>query len=279
LHELGWADLLEAAPDRGAGITFTLLGWTGAAAALLDDVVLHALGLPVSLDTCAVLPLPHSADLPSGAGLVSSRIERAARVLVPVHDGVVEMEPSAVEVSRSEGIDPAGAYRRVRVELPAPTSSVFSTPPWASAVRAARVALAAQLIGASRRMLDLARTHAIERVQFGRPVASFQAVRHKLADALVAIEAADGVCGAAVESGDDLTATLAKSLAGRAARVTATHTQQVLAGIGFTTEHPFHLFFKRTMVLDTLFGSARTLPVEIGHLLLAARTAPRLIDL
>ena len=53
-----------------------------------------------------------------------------------------------------------------------------------------------------------------------------------------------------------LTAALAKATAGRTARTVATHCQQVLAGIGFTTDHPFHRFLKRTMVLDGLFGSA-----------------------
>ena len=128
-------------------------------------------------------------------------------------------------------------------------------------------------------MLDLARAHAVDRIQFGRSIASFQAVRHKLAESLVAIEAAAAVADAAVEDPTTSSAAVAKSLAGKAARVTAAHAQQVLAGIGFTTEHPFHLLLKRTMVIDTLFGSARTLPVEIGRTLVARRTAPRLVEL
>jgi alkylation response protein AidB-like acyl-CoA dehydrogenase len=150
---------------------------------------------------------------------------------------------------------------------------------WRDGVRDARTALAHQLIGASRRMLGLAQAHAMDRIQFGRSIASFQAVRHKLAESLVAIEAAAAAADAAVGVPDDLMAALAKSLAGKAARVTATQAQQVLAGIGFTTEHPFHRFLKRTMVIDTLFGSARTLPAEIGRALLAQRNAPRLIEL
>ena len=133
------------------------------------------------------------------------------------------------------------------------------------------MALAHQLIGASRWMLDAARTHAIDRTQFGRSVASFQAVRHKLAESLVAIEGADSVAGACTDDVDPLLAAVAKSLAGKAARTTATHAQQVLAGIGFTTDHEFHLWLKRTLVVDTVFGSASSIPTEIGYALLAAR--------
>ena len=105
-------------------------------------------------------------------------------------------------------------------------------------------------------MLDLARTHALERVQFGRPIARFQAVRHRLADALVAVEALEATLAAARDEPNPQTAALAKAFAGRAARTVSAHCQQVLAGIGFTTEHPFHRFFKRTILLEGLFGSA-----------------------
>ena len=147
-------------------------------------------------------------------------------------------------------------------------------------VAAARVALAHQLIAASRWMLDAARTHAIDRTQFGRSVASFQAVRHKLAESLVAIEGADSVAGACTDDVDPLLAAVAKSLAGKAARTSATHAQQVLAGIGFTTDHEFHLWLKRTLVVDTVFGSASSIPTEIGAELLArgaARRAARVV--
>ena len=93
-------------------------------------------------------------------------------------------------------------------------------------------------------------------MQFGRPIASFQAVRHRLADALVAVEALDATLDAAADEPDRVTAALAKATAGRTARTVAAHCQQVLAGIGFTTDHPFHRFLKRTMVLEGLFGSA-----------------------
>ena len=128
-------------------------------------------------------------------------------------------------------------------------------------------------------MLDLARLHALERVQFGRPVARFQAVRHRLAEALVAIEALDASLTAAADESGLHTAALAKAVAGRTARTVAAHCQQVLAGVGFTTDHPFHRYLKRTVLLDGLFGSADDIVVDLGHWLLATRSVPTLIEL
>jgi alkylation response protein AidB-like acyl-CoA dehydrogenase len=128
-------------------------------------------------------------------------------------------------------------------------------------------------------MLDFACAHALEREQFGKPIARFQAVRHRLADALVAIEALDAALGAAWEVRDPMTAALAKALAGRAAKTVTTQCQQVLAGIGFTTEHAFHHYLKRTMLLDGLFGTGEEIVTDLGRELLARRVVPTLIEL
>ena len=128
-------------------------------------------------------------------------------------------------------------------------------------------------------MLDLARSHAVERVQFGRPIARFQAVRHRLADVLVAVEVLEATLAAADDEPATATAALAKATAGRTARLVATNCQQVLAGIGFTTDHPFHRYLKRTMLLDGLFGAADDIAVDLGRQLLATRRVPTLIDL
>lgn len=141
---------------------------------------------------------------------------------------------------------------------------------------AGRRALGWWLTGASRAMLTLARTHAIDRVQFGRPVASFQAIRHRLAEALVAVEGAEATLEAAT---DDLGCLLAKAAAGQAALVTARHCQQTLGGIGFTAEHDLHRHFRRVLVLDGLLGSSRELLREAGATVRTAGTAARLVQL
>lgn len=292
LFELGWGELLAAAPGRGAATAFEALGRTGSAAALLDDVVARALGIDVSPTTCVVFPAPQGSGPPASRdgdhvvldGLVSGRIDRATEVLVSVAGAdevtVATVAVRAVDVDNGAGIDAARAYRRVSGRIAAGDvvpMSVDGT--WDGVVAAARVALAHQLVAASRWMLAEARSHAIDRVQFGRPVASFQAVRHKLAEALVDIEGAASVVGACGDDPDPLLAALAKSLAGRGVRTASKHAQQVLAGIGFTTDHRFHLWMKRALVVDVLFGSASSLPTEIGHELLRRRSAPRLIEL
>jgi alkylation response protein AidB-like acyl-CoA dehydrogenase len=128
-------------------------------------------------------------------------------------------------------------------------------------------------------MLELACDHAKERVQFGHPIARFQAVRHRLADALVAVEALEATLTAAQEEPNFDTAALAKAAAGRTGRTVAAQCQQVLAGIGFTTEHAFHRFLKRSLALEGLLGSADAIVLDVGRRLLAERRAPALIEL
>jgi alkylation response protein AidB-like acyl-CoA dehydrogenase len=123
-------------------------------------------------------------------------------------------------------------------------------------------------------MLALAVDHARVRVQFDRPVASFQAVRHRLAEAFVALEALDACLGAAADDAGALSAYLAKAVAGRAARTVATQCQQVLAGIGFTTEHRFHRYLKRVMLLEGIYGSADNIARLIGRGLIDAKAVP-----
>jgi len=139
-----------------------------------------------------------------------------------------------------------------------------------------RRALGWWLIGTSRAMLSLAREHALSRTQFGKPVASFQAIRHRLAETLVAIEGAEATLHAAT---DDFTSLLAKAAAGQAALTAAKHCQQVLGGIGFTNEHELHRHVKRVLVLDGLLGSARELTREAGATVRAQGSAPRLVQL
>jgi len=146
-------------------------------------------------------------------------------------------------------------------------------------VAAGRHALGWWLVGAGRAMLSLARQHALDRSQFGRPVASFQAIRHRLAETLVGIEGAEATLVAAAAEPDDLSFLLAKAAAGQAALTAARHCQQVLGGIGFTAEHELHRHIKRALVLDAMLGSSRELTREAGATLRAKGFAPRLAQL
>ncbi|MFD7999312.1 acyl-CoA dehydrogenase family protein [Streptomyces mirabilis] len=157
-------------------------------------------------------------------------------------------------------------------ELPLRTVAAGDPVPLA----AGRRALGWWLLGTGRAMLALARSHVLDRTQFGRPLASFQAVRHRLAETLVALDGAESTLLAAE---DDLGCLLAKAAAGQAALTAARHCQQVLGGIGFTAEHDLHRHVRRALVLDGLLGSARELTREAGALIREGRSAPRLVQL
>lgn len=292
MFALGWGELLTDAPAQAAATGFAALGSTGSPAGLVDDVLVRALGLDPAPATAVVLPPPASSALPGRRagdrlvidGTASNRLDVAGTVVVAVDSGgtteLLSADAGLVATERAPALDAGHAYRRVRVEIDAAaTTTLTAEGTWTAAVGAGRVALAHELVAASRTMLDQARQHALDRMQFGRPVASFQAVRHRLAEALVHIEGAAGVADAAGEGSDPLLAALAKSLAGQAALTTASHAQQVLAGMGFTTDHPFHRWMKRALVVDAVLGSARSLPAEIGAEVLRRGHAPRLVEL
>lgn len=168
-----------------------------------------------------------------------------------------------------------GAHSAMDPELPVGTVGAGSEVPLARG----RLALGWWLTGSARAMLRLARQHAVDRVQFGRPIGSFQAVRHRLAETLVAVEGAEATLLVAQNEGTDLACLLGKAAAGQAALTAAKHCQQVLGGIGFTDEHDLHRHVKRTLVLDGLLGSARDLTREAGSMIRSLGHAPRLGNL
>ncbi|EUA17663.1 acyl-CoA dehydrogenase, C-terminal domain protein [Mycobacterium kansasii 662] len=149
----------------------------------------------------------------------------------------------------------------------------------ATALAAGRRAVGWWLVGTGRAMLALACRHALDRVQFGRPIASFQAVRHRLAESLVALDGAEAAVQAATDEPGELACLLAKAAAGQAALTVSRHCQQVLGGIGFTAEHQLHRHVKRSLVLDGLLGSAHELIREAGVALQVKGFAPRLAQL
>jgi alkylation response protein AidB-like acyl-CoA dehydrogenase len=95
----------------------------------------------------------------------------------------------------------------------------------------------------------------------------------------VAVESAAAVAEAAWDFPEPFTATMAKATAGQNARTVGRHVQQVLAGMGFTTEHAFHRYLRRTRVLDQLFGSTAVLLREVGEQALRDRALPAMLPL
>lgn len=267
LRELGWYELLTDSADIAVPLVFRLLGETGTHAPLINDVLAGAAGLPLGE------PIP----LPFAGG---------RWVLWGTDSGAAATPESRYRAERAVVLDPG---------LPLSVLGETTGSPAAEPVPLARArrALGWWLTGSARAMLRLARRHALERVQFGKPVAGFQAVRHRLAETLVAIEGAEAALtvgprdahhpahptDAVPRHYDFLAASLAKAAAGHAALVTARHCQQVLGGVGFTAEHEFHSHYRRVLVLDGLLGSSRELTREAGATLRELGYAPRLAHL
>ena len=136
-----------------------------------------------------------------------------------------------------------------------------ATPALARALDVAAVTLASEQVGGAQRCLDLSVAHAKERVQFGRPIGSFQAIQHTCADMMVALESArSGVyyaACAAQEESDELAvaASLAKATASEAFFRCAADALQVHGGVGFTWEYDIHLYLKRARASEGLLGT------------------------
>ncbi|MCU1452031.1 MAG: hypothetical protein JWN46_177 [Acidimicrobiales bacterium] len=219
------------------------------------------------------------------AGLGTAGLAHRATAIVVARAGdktvAVAVPTASLTLRAVQGVDPELGLIEVTADglIVAVDPDADPLTGWTNAVALAQVALGHELVGASRTMLDLARIHALERVQFGRPISAFQAVRHRLAETLVAIEMAEALLDAAWLDQSPQTAAMAKALAGRGARTAARHCQQVLAGIGFTTEHPLHRYVRRILVLDQLYGAAQSLTAALGTELIATRQLPPLLPL
>ena len=129
-----------------------------------------------------------------------------------------------------------------------------------TALQIAESALAAEQVGGAQRVLDNAVDYAKNRVQFGRPIGSFQAIKHKCADMLLDVESAKSAAyyaaWAAQELNDELpvAASLAKSFCSEAYFHCAAENIQIHGGIGFTWEHHAHLYFKRAKSSELFLG-------------------------
>jgi hypothetical protein len=283
LSDLGWREALVDDPDAATSTLFRLQGEANATSTALDDVLLDALGRTPDPGTAVVLPAAGRRDPPSRSGdvhgLATARLLRAERaVLVSVAEGgavAVEVAPDALTLRQVSGMDPSLGLVEVDGHVSAGTEIVS----WEAAVAAGHRALATELVGVAGAMLRLGRDHAVARVQFGRPIASFQAVRHRLAECLVAVEAADAAVSASWIDSSATAAALAKAVSGRSARTVARHTQQVLGGMGFTTEHPLHRYVRRSLVLDQLLGSSRLLTTKLGEEILRTGELPAALPL
>ena len=173
-----------------------------------------------------------------------------ARVQLPTVDRtrrLAELRLSGVRVPASARLGPEGG----------------AGPALERALALGAIALAAEQVGVAQRSLDLAVAYAKERIQFGRPIGSFQAIKHKCADMLVKLEAARSAvywagCVAADPSAPNLqlAASAAKAAASEAAFFCAGSALQIFGGVGFTAQYDIQLYFKRARASAALLGDA-----------------------
>ncbi|WP_435969532.1 acyl-CoA dehydrogenase family protein [Streptomyces sp. Qhu_M48] len=203
----------------------------------------------------------------------------AGLLLVAAHAGGFARSRTLLFLVRAEGDDPATGLARTRqptldltraqatVQFRDTAAELLGEEPadvlgaLATTGRSAAIMLAAEAVGAAREALDRTVAHVGAREQFGRPVGSFQAVKHRLADLHVQVEAARSLthCAAREPGPGPESGPLALAHALEALHTTAGESIQLHGGIGFTWEHEAHLFFKRAASDALLFGPVRRL--------------------
>jgi alkylation response protein AidB-like acyl-CoA dehydrogenase len=306
LTALGWAELTAAAVDGGLGVSLAqlgglvgLIGERLVPGPLVEQLVLPAL-LPGALAGARLPALAdpgvtvHWAAELGGlhlrgrtlAGTVELvRFGAQADVIVLAADTgpgepavvVLPAEDPALRIQELISADPGARYARVAVaERQVAPGEVVATGPAAvellARVRAwLRILTACELAGIARRVLADSVAYAGQREQFGRPVGSFQALKHILATMAQLSLSLDALCEAATADAAEqdvaaleLTGLTVKACAAQSARQVCEDGLQVHGGIGFTTECDLHWFLRRALALRSWYGDERELAGLIG---------------
>jgi alkylation response protein AidB-like acyl-CoA dehydrogenase len=239
-------------------------------AALPEPLLEHtAVAVPLLADAGGPLAQRWLPDAASGEAVLTIGLGPApligdadrANAILDDHDGCVHVvETARCELTPRAGID--GAHRLFAVGWEAtPDTKVEGSDPAAARERAA-LGAAAMLVGLADRMITMAADYARDRRQFGRPIGSYQAVQHRLADALMALEFSRPVVYRAAHStarrveGWPVHVSMAKAYASDAALQAARAALQVHGAIGYSWEHDLHLFMKRAWALAASWGDA-----------------------
>jgi len=263
---LGFVDLVLLLEEAGrVGLPEPLLAATALAVPLLVDApgpaaaALRARWLrPVALgDAVVTVGVSSMAAVPAAVGADLLLLERAGEVHA--------LEADAVMLDPRPSLDGQRGLAAVGWE-PSPATLVVGGAEARVALGALEdrgaMATGAILLGVADRLLSLAAHYAVERTQFGKPIGSFQAVKHHLADALVRLEFARPAVYRAAWSLDHrdpqatVHASMAKALASDAAVLAARTALQVHGAIGYTWEHDLHLWMKPAWALAAAWGDA-----------------------
>lgn len=299
LAELGWDDVLADDAPAALQLLFETRGRTlsdaDALGPVLASAIADALDAPELAAATVVLPATlHPERLSSavagtrlivdGVALTAPSPDAPAVVPAVSDDGMVQLAvidggvAAGWSSSAVDGFDPAAGLVRVAADesCTACIDGDKATAAWDAATAAGRWTLGAELVGLGHHVLAAAVEYAGQREQYGRPIGTFQAVQHRLASAYAAVVGVSSVVAEAAATGSPWIALVTKALAGRAAEDACTQAQQVYGAIGFTWEHEFHRYLRRTYTLDRLLGDWRTLEFEIGTRLQTTGDIPRI---
>ena len=191
---------------------------------------------------------------------------------------VIEANRPGVVVEKLTMLDQTRPMARLTFDIDVGIESLLGDPENAGrgleeATRLARIALACESVGAAEWTLEMTTAYVRQRVQFGRPVGSFQAVKHRLADMMVLLEAARSASWYAACVADERpeelaeAAAIAKAACADAFYQCAANTIQLHGGVGFTWDHDAHLYFKRARAASTLLGSAAWQREQLARLM------------
>lgn len=203
---------------------------------------------------------------------------RGASVLAVVSPGtsyVLSIEDPAIRLDRIVGLDLGQGLHSLSLSVS--YAPILSAEASAGIYRMWLLGVLAEAAGCAERALEMARGYALERKQFGRPIARFQAIAHLLANMKADVEtcrSAIAMLAGAIEAGDDVLADdlgLAFSYSiPRAAREVCEGAIQVHGGVGFTWELGLHLYYRRALSTQALLGGAYAAAVAVGHKYMAS---------
>jgi alkylation response protein AidB-like acyl-CoA dehydrogenase len=254
---------------------------------LMSDVLEGRLVVTVAArpQPAGALTLSHATVAPTVSGRIGGVLLGEAADLVVVSAGRAGEESLHLvdlrgdDVARRTRLEVLDLTRRqARIDLDAAPAHLLAGPHDAAPVQSelaalGTVALAAEHVGMIEAMLQMTRTHLGQRHQFGRPLGSFQVIKHRLADMLVDLERARSAAryAAAVFDQDpvsvDLPAAVAGAICTDAVIRVAHETVQLHGGIGFTWEHPAHFYVRRALGDEAVFGSAHAHRALVAQLL------------
>lgn len=277
LGEMGVLGLMAPESIGGLGlgpVDLVLLLEESGYVALPEPIVEHAcVAMPLVSTPGPMLDGSETVTTPFHHDAVVPFANRADQLLL-VDAGAFYLVPLAGTTVRPvDSVD--GARHLASVEWdPTAATPVAGSDDAARAFERGAFGAAAQLVGLARRMIDMTVAYASERHQFGAPIGSFQAVKHHLADARIALEFARPLVYRAAwsiaegEPGVAVDVSMAKATASDAALLAGRQALQCHGAIGYSFEYDLHLFMKRAWVLAAAWGDARWHRDRVGRAIL-----------